>query len=494
MIIHIRAFLRILRRRALPAGTVLLALSIFSGTAQSLPQNDARSVSLLSQIGVAAFGDTSATANDIYGYVSPSGREYAIVGLARGVGFVDVTSPEAPVIVGHVSNQPSLWGDMTTYGEHAYKLMDVIQPGSGIQVIDLREVDQGRITWVTSVFDEGLTTAHNIQTNDASGYLYACGANVHEGGLVAFDARDPSRPVFAGAWEEAYVHDVVVVTYTQGEYAGREIAFACCGSDGLAIIDVTDKTAMTTLAWGIYPNLSYCHQCWLSDDRRLLFIDDESDELTQEDVRTTTTYVMNVEDLEHPVFVRSFTNGSNAIDHNMGGRDGFLFQANYTSGLRIYDVQDLDDPREVGFYDTYPQNNSKLYAGAWGVYPYLPSGIVLVSDMQGGLFVFDVSEATARPEPPPPPAAARLTLEAASSNPFAGVTTLDFALPDAGRVRLQVVDARGRRVQVLADEVLSVGPHSRSWDARRSDQASGVYFAVLESGKQRRIERLVLVR
>ncbi len=77
-------------------------------------------------------------------------------------------------------------------------------------------------------------------------------------------------------------------------------------------------------------------------------------------------------------------------------RGDFLFEANYESGLRIYEVNDVSYPptaQEVGFFDTYPDSNNRSYRGAWGVYSGLPSGIVLVSDRQSGLFVLNPCEA-----------------------------------------------------------------------------------------------------
>ena len=46
-------------------------------------------------------------------------------------------------------------------------------------------------------------------------------------------------------------------------------------------------------------------------------------------------------------------------------------------------------PDLVRFYDTYPLPNGSQYRGAWGVYPFLPSGNILLSDMQTGLYVFE---------------------------------------------------------------------------------------------------------
>ena len=57
-------------------------------------------ITLLGQISLQQFGDTRAS--DMWGYVSPSGREYALVGLQNSFSFVEVTDPSNPVIV--VSN------------------------------------------------------------------------------------------------------------------------------------------------------------------------------------------------------------------------------------------------------------------------------------------------------------------------------------------------------------------------------------------------------
>ena len=65
-------------------------------------------------------------------------------------------------------------------------------------------------------------------------------------------------------------------------------------------------------------------------------------------------------------------------------------------GLYAYDISNPASPLLLGYFDTYWQNTSGTYpspgyAGAWGAYPYLPSGNILVNDMQNGLFVLDPS-------------------------------------------------------------------------------------------------------
>ena len=42
---------------------------------------------------------------------------------------------------------------------------------------------------------------------------------------------------------------------------------------------------------------------------------------------------------------------------------------------------------EAGFFDTYPANDDTAFNGVWNVYPYFASGNILVSDIEGGLFI-----------------------------------------------------------------------------------------------------------
>jgi choice-of-anchor B domain-containing protein len=309
-----------------------------------------------------------------------------IVGLTRGTGFVDITDPETPEILAEIPDEHSTWSDMAVYRQYAY---NVNEAGGGMQIIDLSEIDQGIVTLVDSFTQDGLQTAHNVFVNTTSGFAYLCGANSPTSGLVAVDVRQPDSPSIAGVWAEAYAHDVYVDSYEDCPYAGRtgpcEIAFVFAGGQGVKIVDATLKTDMVTISTITYPNLGYCHQGWLGKDRRYLFFADESDERVFD--LTTTTHVVDVRDVGDPQYLFAFTNGRGSIDHNLMVRGRFVFEANYTSGLRVYDVGDLDNVREVAFFDTHPGDNQPDFRGAWGVFAGFPSGLVAVSDMQRGLFV-----------------------------------------------------------------------------------------------------------
>ncbi len=204
-------------------------------------------------------------------------------------------------------------------------------------------------------------------------------------------------PVVTGSWTGNYVHALQVVTHESGPYAGLEISYSSAGESGFQIHDVTDKANIQLLATLVYPGHGYTHQGWLDWDNQLFYLNDEGDE-KQGLVPSTTTYVFDVSDIYAPVLAATFTNGSHAIDHNLMFKDGFVFEANYTSGLRIYDAR-LDPlaPVEVGWVDTYPVNDATSFNGAWGVYADLPSGNILVGDINGGLFVVDPHDALTLP-------------------------------------------------------------------------------------------------
>jgi choice-of-anchor B domain-containing protein len=329
-------------------------------------------VSLESRLSLSDLG--AMFAEDCWGYVSPSGREYAIVGLSQGTGFVEITNPAAPVIVA-IKVQCTRGRDMKVYQNFVYSTVEV----GPTYIYDVSDIDNGMVS-LENTYAAG---AHNLAVDEVSGFLY----HAVGGPLDIYDLCDATQPAFVGSWP-GQTHDVQVVTYTSGPYSGRQIAFVFAGSDGdLQIVDVTDKTNTFLVAQESYPSPSYTHQGWLTEDRQLLYLNDELDGIA----RTT---IIDVSDLTTPTFISDFSNGLPSTDHNLYVRDGFIFEANYTSGLRIFNASDPLNPVEAGFFDTYPSDNGPGFSGAWTAYPFFPSGTVIVNDRSSGLFVLDPFEAT----------------------------------------------------------------------------------------------------
>src|SRR5690606_30793514 len=94
--------------------------------------------------------------------------------------------------------------------------------------------------------------------------------------------------------------------------------------------------------------------------------------------------VIDVSDLNNMQVLSTLSSGiaTSSIPHNVIIRNDFAYVSYYYDGLYIFDISDAANPVITGFYDTSTEPNGTSYKGAWGVYPYLPSGNVLVSDMQ----------------------------------------------------------------------------------------------------------------
>jgi choice-of-anchor B domain-containing protein len=350
-------------------------------------------ITLLSWLPLSAFGSHT-SGGDSWGYVSPSGKEYAIICLSDGIAWIDVSDPGQPVIIQTLAAVSSLWRDVKIYEDFAYY---VSEGGDGIQIVDMSQIDSGIITNVGSVNSGGTTASHNVAINEDSGFLYQLGGGSSPvEGLRIYSLANKSNPVFVGEWNNRYVHDAQIVSYTSGPYAGKEIAFCYSesgsggGSPGVDILDVTNKNNIQSLSQLSYSNSGYSHQGWLSPNKQFLYLNDEFDE--QIFGTNTSTRVINVTNLSFPFEVTTFSSGSTAIDHNLYTKGNLIYEANYRSGLRVFDATNPTSPVQTAFFDTYESDDIPAYNGLWNVYPLFDSDTIIGSDMEKGLFVWRLGD------------------------------------------------------------------------------------------------------
>jgi len=93
--------------------------------------------------------------------------------------------------------------------------------------------------------------------------------------------------------------------------------------------------------------------------------------------------------LDNPSLHYSYAGVTSAIDHNGYTKGNSFFIANYTAGFREIDIENIaaETMTEIGFFDTYPENNNNSFNGVWNVYPYFDSGVMAISDSNRGLFL-----------------------------------------------------------------------------------------------------------
>jgi choice-of-anchor B domain-containing protein len=349
-----------------------------------------RNVDLLAWLPTDVFG--LGAGSDIWGWTDPrSGRDYAIMGFVGGVAFIDLSDPRHPVHLGTLATQSfaSIWKDIKVYRDHAFIVSEA--PRHGMQIFDLSQLASVVDPPVSFSVDSRyvfFSNAHNVALNQETGLLAAVGGNC-EGGLHLVDVSRPLEPLFAGCYTgDGYTHDAQCVTYhgPDAEHHGREVCFNS-NEDTLTIVDVTNRMDARLLARAGYPDNGYAHQGWLTEDHAYFLLGDEFDELRLG--HPTRTYVWDLSDLDAPRLVGSYFGAGNAIDHNQFVVRNHVFQANYRAGLRILRMGDLSrvELAEVAFFDTFPADDEPFFSGAWGVYPFFESGIVIVSDIGRGLFV-----------------------------------------------------------------------------------------------------------
>ena len=129
----------------------------------------------------------------------------------------------------------------------------------------------------------------------------------------------------------------------------------------------------------------YIHSGWWHENKRHVYVHDEFDE--NRGGLNTTVRILDLQDLTNPLVVGKWTSDNKTADHNGFVKGNRYYMSNYERGLTILDISDPINPVEVGYFDTFPSSDNASFNGAWGTYPYLPSGNILISDINSGLYI-----------------------------------------------------------------------------------------------------------
>ena len=338
----------------------------------------------------------SIAGNDSWGWTDPTtNKEYALVGLNSHAAFVDISEPSLPVLLGVLPTATvnSSWRDIKVYQNHAFIVSEA--NGHGMQVFDLtrlRNVITPPETFTADTHFTDFGKAHNIFINETFGYAYVVGTSRNGpffGGALFINIQNPTLPVSEGGFAAGgYSHDVQVINYfgPDADYNGKEILVGS-NENEIVIADVTNKANPITISTIAYSNIGYTHQGWFTEDLNHFIVGDELDE--RDFGNNTRTLVFDLSDLDNPVYDFDYLGPTRAIDHNgyVNGNDYFL--ANYRAGVRVLDLSQIASNiiTEIGFFDTYPENDNAAFDGVWNVYPFFQSENIVISDIDRGLFI-----------------------------------------------------------------------------------------------------------
>ncbi len=446
----------------------LFLLLIFFTTTQSIKSQNG--LELLFQWSDASISDDNWVGNaynEIWG-VAQNEHEFAIIGSTQGTHIFDITNPQdgflAAYIEGADDSPAIVHRDYHDYNGYLYAVAD--EGESTLQIIDISQLPSTYNVVYDS--DEYIKRAHNIFIDTESAIMYVCGGRVLNewNKLALFSIEEPQNPIFLSTFDDVgYVHDI---------YVKDNIGYLNAGDNGLFIVDFTgaDSNEAPQIIGSLteYPDKGYNHSGWLNSTGNTYIFADENhgyemkicDVSNPNEITVNTTFLSNID--------------AESMAHNLIIKDDYVYVSHYHDGLWIWDISDPSNPVEVGNFDTYLPEDHDSYRGAWGVYPLLPSGNILVSDMQSGLFVLS---------PPESESSDVIELEKTISifpNPFVNEINFSF-LNSIDNVKIKIYDVNGNLVfnkdQIEENNILYF------------DLLSGIYFAHIEMENEFHIRKLI---
>lgn len=421
--------------------------------------------------------------NGIWGWDDGNGNEYAIIGASNGVYFINVTDPVNPVVADFVPGRRDscIWREIKTFGQYAYLISDDSPPNS-FQIVDLQYLPDS----VSVVYDDN-TLFERAHTMWVDGNKLYCalvkGGQFTYSPMTVFSLANPTLPTVIRQLEldvpslaSGQVHDMFV---------RNDTVYASAAFQGLYILRLNNTSNQFSIEATLttYPQQGYNHSSALTDDgNTLVFMDEVPAGLGVK--------VLDVSDFSNLTIKTVFQSNVGPTPHNPFIIGKTCFIAYYQDGLQVYDVSDPANPVRLGYFDTHFQTamggpySNPPYAGAWGAYPFLPSGNVLVSDMQNGLYVLDVSAlSTGLPQPSTPEEPGFSIYP----NPVSqgAEIIVQQAVPGPDNVDLRICDLQGR-------EVYTAVFSGQKFTLKDIGLNKGIYLVSLESKGHKSLRKLVV--
>jgi choice-of-anchor B domain-containing protein len=333
-----------------------------------------------------------------------------VLGLRNGTAIVEVTDPANPRQVVTVPGNASPWREVKVYQTfdagtnrwRAYAYVTTEAANSGLQTIDMSglPLTAGLASTNLDTASQHTLYVANVDyaTNTAlpgmTPVLYLAGANVGGGSWRAYSLANPAFPAFIGsAPTTRYMHDSTGFVVTDARTAQCAPGHSPCevlvdfNVEAVELWDVTNKLQPILLGTATNPNNRYIHSGWPTANASHVIFHDELEEIQLG--LPTRLYTLDLADLRAPTVQVSHTGPTSTTDHNGYVRGTSYYVSHYRRGVVVYDASNPNALVEIASFDNYVSPGSDIAGtdGTWGVYPFLPSGNLLVSDIENGLFV-----------------------------------------------------------------------------------------------------------
>jgi choice-of-anchor B domain-containing protein len=386
--------------------------------------------------------------NSCWGHVNPDGREYAILGGTNNIAFVDITNPTQPELIADwPSKDTTVWREFKSYRNRIYAVAD--NSKYGLQIFDMTQAPD---TVKRTYYSEALfLKSHTITLDSVRGVIFL---NSSTGCIGLLDVKtNPDVPQWLGSIQlsECSPHD---------SYYRDNKLYVSNGNAGLYIYDVTNLANPTLLA--TISTAGYNHSGTTDKTGRYFYY-------LEEIPAGRPAQIVDLQNLQSGdiELVGSFIDPllgptqQNAILHNPFQKDDLLYIGAYEDGLLVYDIKVPTSPKLVAWFD--PSNNTEYhdYTGVWSVYPWLPSGNIIVGDMVQGLFIVKVDDSVTSGQKE------AINSQELEISPNPAFAHLYLSLPEAGlnsqNLSYKIHNAAGQLVQsnTLTSNTIHVGQLSQ---------------------------------
>ncbi len=439
--------------------------------------------------------------NEVWGFVA-NDREIAVIGSTLGTHFFDVTDPNDVIelkdafVAGAVSGGTIIHRDYHDYQCYLYAVADE-GSSSTLQIIDISNMPFSNEV----VYDDNVlfNRSHNIFIDTATAKMYSCATKTSTDyfQLQVYSLADPLDPALLASYGNI---GPVAIPTIHDIYVRNDIAYMNGSYSGLLVADFSNMASPQIIGTlGIYPSQGYNHSGWLSEDGQYYFLADET--------HGTDIKVLDVSDPSDIQVVSQFNAGStnaNSIPHNLIVRGNYLYTSYYYDGLQVFDFTDPSNVTRSHYYDTYLDPTIDSYEGAWGVYPLLPSGNILVSDMQSGLYVFDKIDASITGGLDPLGSNTNCTninvsneeIEASKlslnvfPNPFQEQLQIEFNANESSTIQIELLNVTGQRLIPLVEKEIPMGNYQLRLENSK-DLSPGIYFINIWNGTDHFVRKVI---
>jgi choice-of-anchor B domain-containing protein len=302
----------------------------------------------------------------MWGIVGNDGKEYAIVPARPGTIIYDASDPRNPREVIEI---PGPSGGGTYFWREANSLGgEWIYTSSEHGPLQAINMTNPAVPSLAGTFGP---TAHTVSVDVAARRLWASGYNGFGGSEVYDVGANRSNPPRIGGFASPYVHDCLPV---------NGFGYFAMIFNGLFQIRDIRNPAATILVSSTTTPGAFTHNVWINDDETLAVTADEN--------MGGCLTVYDITNKAAPVQRSTWCSPNGATVHNVFIRGSVAFFSSYTDGFWAIDLSDPATPRPICRFDTNALGGSG-YEGCWGCYPFQPSGVIYLSDMQNGLWIVE---------------------------------------------------------------------------------------------------------